>query len=206
MRRDLKDIAGEALELSVTARAELASQLLKSLADLSEEENEQLWAREAECRYAEYKAGNIEAVPAEEVFARLRLSNFSKVAMPQDPIVGEIHGIREQLLELYGGSDGYMKHIEELEEELKDRIVSREPRPPVAPGRKVLREIIHSDPDILGGIPVFIGTRVPVRILLDYLKGDEPLEEFLDNYPSVSRDQAVAFLEEAGRAALAQIA
>jgi uncharacterized protein (DUF433 family) len=60
-----------------------------------------------------------------------------------------------------------------------------------------LRDIIHSDPDILGGTPVFVGTRVPVRILLDYLVGGEPLEEFLDNYPSVSREQAVAFLEEA---------
>jgi len=69
-----------------------------------------------------------------------------------------------------------------------------------------LRDIIHSDPDILGGTPVFVGTRVPVRILLDYLEGGEPLEEFLDNYPSVSREQAVTFLEEAGRAALAQIA
>ncbi|HEY0157731.1 MAG TPA: DUF433 domain-containing protein [Thermoanaerobaculia bacterium] len=69
-----------------------------------------------------------------------------------------------------------------------------------------LREIIHSDPEILGGTPVFVGTRVPVRILLDYLEGGDPLEEFLDNYPSVSREQAVAFLEEAGKAALAQIA
>ena len=69
-----------------------------------------------------------------------------------------------------------------------------------------IREIIHSDPEILGGTPVFVGTRVPVRILLDYLEGGEPLEEFLDNYPSVSREQAIAFLEEAGKAALAQIA
>lgn len=69
-----------------------------------------------------------------------------------------------------------------------------------------LREIVHSDPEILGGTPVFVGTRVPVRILLDYLEGGEPLEEFLENYPSVSREQAVGFLEEAGRVALAQIA
>jgi uncharacterized protein (DUF433 family) len=69
-----------------------------------------------------------------------------------------------------------------------------------------IKDIIHSDPEILGGTPVFVGTRVPVRILLDYLEGGESLEEFLDNYPSVSREQAVAFLEEAGRAALAQIA
>lgn len=72
MGRNLKDIAAEALELPLTARAELASQLLDSLDDLSEEENDQLWAEEAERRYAEYKAGVIEAVPAEEVFARLR--------------------------------------------------------------------------------------------------------------------------------------
>lgn len=72
MSKDLKDLAAEALELPLTARAELASQLLDSLDDLSEEENDQLWAQEAERRYAEYKAGNIEAVPADEVFARLR--------------------------------------------------------------------------------------------------------------------------------------
>jgi putative addiction module component (TIGR02574 family) len=72
MSRDPKDIAAEALELPLTARAELASRLLDSLDDLSEEETDQLWAQEAERRFAEYKAGNIEAVPAEEVFARLR--------------------------------------------------------------------------------------------------------------------------------------
>ena len=69
-----------------------------------------------------------------------------------------------------------------------------------------LEEIVHSDAEIMGGTPVFVGTRVPVRILLDYLEGGEPLEEFLDNYPSVSREQAVAFIEEAGRLALAHIA
>ena len=57
--------------------------------------------------------------------------------MVEDPIVKEIHEIREALLEQYGGFDGYMKHIEELQHELKDRIVSREPRPPAAPTRKV---------------------------------------------------------------------
>lgn len=70
--RDLKDITAEVLELPLTARAELATQLLDSLDDLSEEENDQLWAQEAERRYAEYKAGRIEAAPAEEVFARLQ--------------------------------------------------------------------------------------------------------------------------------------
>jgi putative addiction module component (TIGR02574 family) len=72
MSRDPKDIVAEALDLPLTARAELASLLLDSLEDLSEEESDQLWAQEAERRFAEYKAGNIEAVPAEDVFARLR--------------------------------------------------------------------------------------------------------------------------------------
>ena len=69
-----------------------------------------------------------------------------------------------------------------------------------------LRSIIHSDPEIHGGEPVFVGTRVPVRALLDYIEGGDSLDVFLDNFPSVTREQAVAFLEEAGRAALAQIA
>ena len=68
-----------------------------------------------------------------------------------------------------------------------------------------LQTIVHSDPDIHSGTPVFVGTRVPARTLLDYLEGGDTLEEFLDNYPSVTREQAIAFLEEAGRAVLAQI-
>jgi uncharacterized protein (DUF433 family) len=66
--------------------------------------------------------------------------------------------------------------------------------------------IVHSNPEILGGTPVFVGTRVPVQTLLTYLEKGETLEEFLDNFPTVSREQAIAFLEEAGRALLAQIA
>lgn len=68
------------------------------------------------------------------------------------------------------------------------------------------KQIVHSDPEILGGTPVFVGTRVPVQALLDFLEGGDTIEEFLDNYPGVSRDQAVAFLEEAGRALVAKIA
>ena len=68
------------------------------------------------------------------------------------------------------------------------------------------KEIVHSDPEILGGTPVFVGTRVPVQALLDFLEGGDTIEEFLDNYPGVSREQAVAFLEEAGRALVAKIA
>ena len=54
---------------------------------------------------------------------------------------------------------------------------------------------IHSDPEIVGGTPVFVGTRVPVQTLLDYLEGGDPLDAFLDDFPSVSREQAIAVLE-----------
>lgn len=57
--------------------------------------------------------------------------------------------------------------------------------------------VIHSDPDILGGTPVFVGTRVPLKNLVDYLEGGHPLGEFLDDFPTVSHEQAVAALEEA---------
>jgi len=52
--------------------------------------------------------------------------------------------------------------------------------------------VIHSDPDILGGTPVFVGTRVPMKTLLDYLEAGDPLDEFLDHFPSVGREQAIA--------------
>jgi uncharacterized protein (DUF433 family) len=68
------------------------------------------------------------------------------------------------------------------------------------------KQIVHSDPEILGGTPVFVGTRVPVQALLDVLEGGDTIEEFLDNYPGVSREQAIAFLEEASRALVAKIA
>jgi uncharacterized protein (DUF433 family) len=57
--------------------------------------------------------------------------------------------------------------------------------------------VVHSDPEILGGTPVFIGTRVPLRNLIDYLERGHSLDEFLDAFPSVSREQAVAALEAA---------
>jgi uncharacterized protein (DUF433 family) len=63
---------------------------------------------------------------------------------------------------------------------------------------------IHSDPDVMGGTPVFIGTRVPFETLLDYLEAGEPLSEFLDDVPTVSRDLAVASLEQAKDALLAR--
>ena len=60
-----------------------------------------------------------------------------------------------------------------------------------------LSEIVHSDPDILGGTPVFVGTRVPVQSLFDYLEDGETLDEFLRQFPSVKREQAVAALDHA---------
>jgi len=62
---------------------------------------------------------------------------------------------------------------------------------------------VHSDPDILGGTPVFFGTRVPFRALMDYLEEGQPLSEFLADFPTVSRDQVIAALEEAKEAVLA---
>jgi len=59
------------------------------------------------------------------------------------------------------------------------------------------RSVIVSDPEILAGTPVFRGTRVPVDSLIDYLEGGDTLDEFLDNFPSVTREAAVAALEEA---------
>jgi uncharacterized protein (DUF433 family) len=56
---------------------------------------------------------------------------------------------------------------------------------------------ISASPDVLGGTPVFAGTRVPVQTLLDYLKAGETIDDFLDGFPSVSRDQVIAFLEMA---------
>ena len=56
--------------------------------------------------------------------------------------------------------------------------------------------VVHRDPDILGGTPVFIDTRVPVKSLLDYIAGGHTLDDFLDDFPTVTRAQAVAVLEQ----------
>ena len=57
--------------------------------------------------------------------------------------------------------------------------------------------VFHSDPDILGGTVVFRGTRVPLRNLIDYLEGGYTLDEFLEDFPSVTREQAIQGLDEA---------
>ena len=63
--------------------------------------------------------------------------------------------------------------------------------------------VIHSDPDIMGGLPVFTGTRVPVQTLIDYLGGGQPLAEFLEDFPTVSKEQAVAALRLAAQSLVA---
>ncbi|HUK73879.1 MAG TPA: DUF433 domain-containing protein [Candidatus Bathyarchaeia archaeon] len=64
--------------------------------------------------------------------------------------------------------------------------------------------IVVSDPEILGGIPVFRGTRVPFKNLLDYLEGGHTLDEFLEQFPSVTRKAAIAALEHAKELVIAQ--
>lgn len=60
----------------------------------------------------------------------------------------------------------------------------------------LIESVVETSPDILGGTPVFRGTRVPVTTLFDYLKAGDPLERFLDHFPTVKRTQAVALLDE----------
>jgi uncharacterized protein (DUF433 family) len=64
--------------------------------------------------------------------------------------------------------------------------------------------VVHSDPDIMSGTPVFVGTRVPFQTLIDYLEAGQPLADFLEDFPTVSREQAVAALEQAKDALLAR--
>ena len=60
------------------------------------------------------------------------------------------------------------------------------------------RSVVVIDPEIMSGEPCFAGTRVPVRTLLDYLEGGDTIDEFLEDFPTVSREQAIGLLEEAG--------
>jgi uncharacterized protein (DUF433 family) len=63
----------------------------------------------------------------------------------------------------------------------------------------VTSSVVHVDCEIPSGTPVFVGTRVPIRTLLDYLEAGDPLDEFLEDFPSVTREQAVATLRFAGQ-------
>jgi uncharacterized protein (DUF433 family) len=66
--------------------------------------------------------------------------------------------------------------------------------------------IISISPEIMGGIPVFAGTRVPVQTLLDYLKAGESIDDFLDGFPTVTREQVIALLEEAEKQLIGMVA
>ena len=65
------------------------------------------------------------------------------------------------------------------------------------------KTVVVIDPDIMSGEPCFAGTRVPERALLDYLEGGDTLDDFLEQYPTVSRQQTIAFLEQASERLLA---
>jgi len=67
----------------------------------------------------------------------------------------------------------------------------------------ILSQAIHIDPDTLGGTPVFVGSRVPVQSLFDYLEGGDTLDEFLRQFPAVSNEQAVTALDAARNSLLA---
>jgi uncharacterized protein (DUF433 family) len=69
----------------------------------------------------------------------------------------------------------------------------------------VSENVIIKDPNILGGEPVFRGTRVPFKVLTDYLEGGDTLDQFLEEYPSVSRELAVAAIKEARLSLIAQL-
>ena len=59
------------------------------------------------------------------------------------------------------------------------------------------KPVISCNPDVMGGSPVFSGTRVPVQTLLDYLEAGESIDDFLAGFPSVNREQVISFLEQA---------
>jgi uncharacterized protein (DUF433 family) len=67
------------------------------------------------------------------------------------------------------------------------------------------KSVIVRDPEILGGVPVFCHTRVPFQALMDYLEGGQTLEEFLSDFPTVTRAAAIAALEEAKSLVIAQV-
>ncbi len=68
-----------------------------------------------------------------------------------------------------------------------------------------MANVIIKDPNVLGGEPVFRGTRVPFKVLIDYLEGGDTLDQFLEQYPSVSRELAVAAIEEARLSLVSQL-
>ena len=68
------------------------------------------------------------------------------------------------------------------------------------------KSIVTSSPDVMGGTPVFAGTRVPVQTFIDYIKGGESIDDFLGGFPTVTREQVIAFLEEAQQQIIKMVA
>jgi len=66
--------------------------------------------------------------------------------------------------------------------------------------------IISTSPEIMGGTPVFASTRVPVQTLFDYLKAGESIDDFIDGFPTVTKDQVIALLEEVGKQLISMVA
>lgn len=85
-----------------------------------------------------------------------------------------------------------------------DKLLSTEPGGQILMLKDSL--IISASPEIMGGTPVFAGTRVPVQTLLDYLKAGESIDDFLDGFPTVTREQVIALLEEAGKQLVGMVA
>ena len=69
-----------------------------------------------------------------------------------------------------------------------------------------MSSVVKIDPEIMSGAPCFAGTRVPIQNLIDYLEGGDSIEDFLEGFPTVSREQVVAFLEEAKDRMVASVA
>jgi uncharacterized protein (DUF433 family) len=68
----------------------------------------------------------------------------------------------------------------------------------------VAESVVKIDPEIMSGAPCFAGTRVPIQNLIDYLEGGDSIDEFLEDFPSVSRQQVISFLEEAKASVVAR--
>lgn len=67
------------------------------------------------------------------------------------------------------------------------------------------QSVVKVDPEIMSGAPCFAGTRVPIQNLIDYLGGGDSIDEFLDGFPTVTREQVISFLEEAKESVLARV-
>jgi uncharacterized protein (DUF433 family) len=70
--------------------------------------------------------------------------------------------------------------------------------------RNMSQSVVKIDPEIMSGAPCFAGTRVPIQNLIDYLEGGDSIDEFLEGFPTVSREQVIAFLEDAKESVLAR--